>query len=113
MQLAGERDAKAEAEKKQAARRSRRKETLSRVKQLVQAAEEASARMETCGASDALRARQSIVEAQAATRLVAEAARTHKAQGFGQTYAMKAKRVIKRANRQLLSLWSRPEATPV
>jgi hypothetical protein len=104
---AGERDAKAEAKKQQAARRSRKRETLSKVKQLVQAAEEASARMETCKAADALGASQSIEAARAAKHLAAEAVRTHEAQGSGKTYALKANRVIKRADRHIQALEAR------
>ena len=107
MREAGERDARAEAEKQQAARRSRRRETLSKVKQLVQAAEEATARMETCDANNAIGARQSIEEAQTAKHLAAEAVRTHETQGSGKTYALKAKRVIKRADKHIQALEAR------
>jgi hypothetical protein len=104
MRIAGERDARAAMEEQRTMRRARKKETMSKVKRLVQAAEEASARAARDDAHDGNEAQQQIEEAQTAKRFAMEAVRIHEAQGDGKTYALKAKRLIKLADRRVQAL---------
>jgi hypothetical protein len=112
MRIAGERDARAAVEKQRAMRRARKKETISKVKRLVQAAEEASARAARDDDHDGSEAQQRIEEAKTAKRFAMEAVRTHEAQGDGKTYALKAKRLIKLADRRVQALEARCQCRP-
>jgi hypothetical protein len=112
MRIAEERDARAAVEKQRTMRRARKKETISKVKRLVQAAEEASARAARDDAHDGNEAQQRIEEAQTAKRFAMEAIRIHEAQGDGKTYALKAKRLIKLADRRVQALEARCQCRP-
>jgi hypothetical protein len=110
-QITEEKEAKAAAERQRALHRATRKKTIERIKQLVQAAEEAYARATSSDRHGAEPSR-GIDEAQAAKQLATEAVRTQETQGAGKTHAMKAKRIIKGADRYIHAFMPRCGSGP-